>query len=51
MLCDRSYTSLSLSRFLLPITSLHPLAEYLFTNSLPIPDEAPVITITEPAEA
>jgi len=33
------------------MTSLHPLAEYLLTNSFPIPDEAPVMTITDPADA
>lgn len=33
----------------LPMTTLHPRMAYLKANSLPMPAEAPVITITEPA--
>lgn len=41
------YTSVNFSKFLLPITTLQPRDAYLKANSLPIPDDAPVITITE----
>ena len=42
-----TYSSFSMLR--LPMTTLHPRMAYLKANSLPMPAEAPVITITEPA--
>ena len=38
-----------MSMLLLPITIYAPLCAYLYVNSFPIPEEAPVITITESA--
>jgi len=45
----KNLTISNFSMFLLPITILQSLIAYLKANSLPIPEEAPVITITDPA--